>query len=193
MPVAYVLLVVQVLAPLDQVVHLVVEITILQLHEALVVKWVLVQLLQSKFVKVLCNLWLFLNELGIFSILIEFSEPLELFDTLFFGGELHALFLVKVKHLRFVRCAQLHRIVRGEDLVGDGPPAVVLVAFVPAVVLVVGVLVEANVDRRLLLLLLDLHIVPRRERVNVHHASMRKDLVIYQRRKFLKEIRLYRK
>ncbi len=82
-PVAYILLIVKVLAPLDQVVHFVVEVAIFQLHKSLIVEWILVKLLQGKFVQVLGNLWLLLDELGVFCVFVEFAEPLKLLHTLF--------------------------------------------------------------------------------------------------------------
>jgi len=78
MPIPDVLLVVEVLAPLNQVVDLVIKLTVLQLHESLVIKWVLIELLQCILVYGCRYLRLFLNQLSVFSILIEFPEPLQL-------------------------------------------------------------------------------------------------------------------
>jgi hypothetical protein len=72
MPIPDVLLVVQVLAPLNQVVDLVIKLTVLQLHESLVIKGVLIELLQCILVYGCRNLRLFLNQLSVFSILVEF-------------------------------------------------------------------------------------------------------------------------
>ena len=78
MPIPDVLLVVQVLAPLNQVVDLVIKLTVLQLHESLVIKGVLIELLQCILVYGRRYLRLFLNQLSVFSILVEFPEPLQL-------------------------------------------------------------------------------------------------------------------
>ena len=75
MPVSNVLLIVEVLAPLNQVVDLVVKVTVVQLHKPLVVEGVLIQLLKGQFVQILCDLRLFLDQLSIFSIFVELAEP----------------------------------------------------------------------------------------------------------------------
>ena len=117
MPIPDVLLVVQVLAPLNQVVNLVVELSVLQLHESLVIEGVLIELLQSILVYGRRYLRLFLNQLSVFSILVEFPEPLQLFGTFFLCCQLHALFLVEVELLGLVRSPQLDWVIGGEDLV----------------------------------------------------------------------------
>ena len=53
--------------------------------------------------------------------------------------------------------------------------------------LIVLFLVEFDVDLRLLLVLLNLHVIARCEGIDVHQRPMREDLVIDQRRKFLKQ------
>lgn len=52
--------------------------------------------------------------------------------------------------------------------------------------LVVRVLVEMYVNGRLLLLLLDFHVVPRCKGVDVHNGPVGEDLVVDQRGEFLK-------
>ena len=117
MPIPDVLLVVQILAPLNQVVDLVIELAILQFHESLVVEGVLVELLQSVLVYVRRYLRLLLNQLGVLSVLVEFPQPLKLLGTFFLGCQLYALFLVEMELLGLVRGPQLDWVVGGEDLV----------------------------------------------------------------------------
>ena len=117
MPIPDVLLVVQVLAPLNQIVDLVIELAILEFHESLVIEGVLIELLQSVLVYVCRYLRLLLNQLGVLSVLVEFPQPLKLLGAFFLGCQLHALFLVEVELLGLVRSPQLHWVVGGEDLV----------------------------------------------------------------------------
>ena len=69
-----------------------------------------------------------------------------------------------------------------EDLVVDGPPAVVLDSLVPPLVVVAFILVELDVDTLLLFLLLQLMVVSGCESIDVNDCSMHEDFVVNQRR-----------
>jgi len=166
-PVSDVLLIVKVLTPLNQIVHLALELHVVQSHEPLIVKGISIHLLDLLLVNVLDH-WLVSKDLGVLGVLVELPKPLELLDSLLFGRQLLALCLVEVELGRLIGGPQLNSVVRREYLVRDGPPAIVFKALVPTIVFVIRVLVETNIDCRLLLIFLDLDIVPWRECVDVH-------------------------
>jgi hypothetical protein len=110
----HVLLVVEVLAPLDEVVDLCLEVGFGQAHQPPVVERVLVQPAQHRLLStqpqpILFSVWreqigLFLEQLCVFGVLVKLPQPLELFDTLLFGGEFPSLSLIEMKLLRLVCC-----------------------------------------------------------------------------------------
>ena len=81
MPSLTVLVIVEVLAPLNQVVHLVIKVAVVNLLELVVVKWVLIERLQllletSRFNCCLIDsVTLLCNKLGILCISVKFSQP----------------------------------------------------------------------------------------------------------------------
>lgn len=110
MPVVDVLLVVQVFAPLYQVIHFSFELVIVQLHQPLVVKRVLIQLLKHLEVGLFaCTCSDLLNsvrvlskDLCILSIFVEFAQPFELFSSLFLLSKGSALVFVEMEFLGLV-------------------------------------------------------------------------------------------
>ena len=117
MPISNVLLIVQILTPLNEIIHLSIEVLIIKLHKALIIKRVLIELLQSILVDPLCDLRLLLYQLRILSVFIELSQPFEFFDPLFLSSLLFSLRLIEVELDRLVARAQLDRVKRRQNLI----------------------------------------------------------------------------
>ena len=187
-PVLGVLLIVKVLAPLDQVVDFVVKVFIMHVHQVLVIERVLIQLLQflSYFgVDVDSRRGLptlLLNKLSILSVPVELSKPSDLPESLLSISERPPLARIKVERSLLVVGVCLNLVVRSQVLIVDRSPAVVLTSLIPALVAVLLRLVVLNVDAFLLLVRFDGHVVAGSKGIDVDHRAVHEDLVVDKRR-----------
>jgi len=185
MPVLGVLFIVEVLAPLDQVVDLIIKIIVLQLLQVRIIKRIIVQLfkLSGHFIvdfNVVIAVVLFSDELGILGVTIEFSQPPDLSEALFSFCEGLPLLGIKVKWLRFITGLNLDLIEGCENLVVDWAPPIVFNSLVPAFVLVTFIFVDTDVNRGLFLIFLHLLIVSGSECIYIHYGTVNENLVIDQ-------------
>jgi hypothetical protein len=109
------------------------------------------------------------DQLSVLGIFVELPQPLELLDPLFLSGQFLPLSLIKMELFGFVASAELYRIIRRKNLIADRPPSVILKALIPPIVLVVRVPIEMDVNCRLLLFLLDLHVITRSKGIDINH------------------------
>jgi len=184
MPVADVLVKVEVLTPLNQVVHFLIEVLIIQHHELLVIEGVFVHFLQGRDLLLLFH-GLLPYELRILRVLIQLPQPFDFLVSLLLGRELLALLLAEVELGGFVGGSHLHRVVRCQDLVTDWSPPIVFIALIPSIEPIILIFIIFDVDLGLLLLLLDLHVVSGRKGVDIDDGPMRKYLIVDQRREFI--------
>ena len=112
MPVLGILLVVKVFAPLNESIDLLIKFTIMHLHQVLIVEWIIIELL-----KLFCHLVvdlnigpfaiLLLDQICIFGISIELSEPSDFSESLLSFSEGLSLLWVEMERLWLVSCVDL--------------------------------------------------------------------------------------
>lgn len=187
MPALTVLVKVEIFAPLDQVVDFIIKFLILQLLELPVIERVIVEGL--KLILESCTLdgclidcvALVCDKLCILRVSVELAKPADLSISALLGRLLLPELRNEVELFRFFTSLNLNFVIRCENLVRDGTPAVALNPLVPAIVIVVLGPVKCDVDCVLPLILLHGVVVARSERIDVHDATVCKDLVVDQR------------
>lgn len=168
-PIVHVLIVVQILAPLDQPINILLKLSIVNHLELFVIKRILVKCFQLLLELYRLNsfrfqtLPLFSNDLRILRISVQLAKPLH------FLGSLHSLGLLSshssrvMERFGFVTRLQVCLVDLSEHFVVDGAPSVVFESHVPTVVVVVLRLVIVNVNGLLASVFLERHVVARSE------------------------------
>ena len=87
-----------------------------------------------------------------------------------------------MERLEFSISLQLSLVYLRQDLIVNGPPAVVLKSHVPSIVLVVLRLVEMNVDGLFTHFFFERHVVSGRKCIDVYDCAVREDLVVNEGR-----------
>ena len=143
------------------------------------------------------NIGLLSNDLSVLSIFVKLPQPPDFPLPLLLSSLLFPLLSIEMELHWLVCCPLLNCVIGSQNLVTDlieylvikrkayWSPPVVFESLVPAIMFVILVLVKPDVDHLLPLLLLYLVVISWGKRIYVHQRTMRKDLVVYQRRKFL--------
>lgn len=189
MPIFSVLLVIEVLTPLNQIIYFKFELIGYHFDQVLVIKWILVQFFQlfGHFVVYVdsCTLAvLLLDELRIFGVTIQFPQPPDLSQTLFAICEGLSLLGVEVEGFGLVRGVNFYLVVGRQDLVVDRAPPIVLYTLIPAFVGIAWLLIKLNIDGSLFLLFLNLIVISGCKRIDIHNRAVNEYLVIDERWEF---------
>ena len=90
---------------------------------------------------------LFVHDLRVFGVFIEFAEPFDLFSSLLSSCLLDTHSPVIMEFLRLLGRIDLNLIERGQNFVTDGTPSVVFIPAIPPVFIAVVLwLVELDID-----------------------------------------------
>ena len=188
-PIFCILFVVEVLAPLDQIVNLIIELAVMHVYQILVVERIVVELFELLGDLVVdldvgCLLTgLLLHELSVLGVAVQLTQPANLPQALLTISQCLALPRIEVERPLLLVRVNFNLVIWRKILVVDRPPAIVLDALVPTFMIILLGLVILDVDGLLLLFLLELDVVARSECIDVTHGAVHKDLVVDEWRK----------
>lgn len=168
MPVRCVLFIVQVFAPLYQIVYLVVKLFVLEVLKVLIVKWVVVKFFQLFGHLVVYLYWsvisvLLLNHFCILGVSVELAKPPDFPKTFLSFRQSFSLFWIKMEWFRLISGFNLNLIVRCQYFVIDRSPPIIFNSFVPALMFITRVFIKRDINRRFLFIFLHLVIIARSE------------------------------
>ena len=121
------------------------------------------------------------DQLCILRVSVELAQPADLTISALLSCLLLSELWHEVERFRLLTRLDLDLVVRCEDLVRDGTPAISLNSLVPTIMIVVFRSIKRDVDCVLPLIFLHGVVVTRRKRIDVDDTSMREDLVVDQR------------
>jgi hypothetical protein len=186
-PIIHILLKIEIFTPLDQPINVLLKLSVIDLHELFIIKWILVQWFQL-FLKLYAfdglgvqAFALFCDDFRVFGVTVELAEPLYLFSTFFCSDLLRTNGFTEVVGFGFAAGLHVGLVYLSEHFVVDWTPTVVFKTHVPTVVLVLLWFIEMHIDRLFTCFFLHLHVIAWCKRIYVNNATVHKDLVEYQR------------